>query len=175
MEKISIGIDPGKTGFLTVIGVDGIKAFYPMPLVKKELDIDTLVKWFDSIPKLFEPFDSYHCVLEDVHAMFGSSAKGTFTFGYVCGVLEALLVANRIPYTKVAPKKWQKQMWEGIPLIKKPSTSGKTQVTDTKAMSLLAAKRLFPDVDLRATERSKIPHDGKIDSLLLAEYCRRNF
>ena len=80
-----------------------------------------------------------------------------------------------IPYTKVQPKKWQKQAWEGIPLIKKPSSTGKTQVTDTKAMSLIAAKRLFPKEDLRATERSKIPHDGKVDSLLMANHCLRNF
>lgn len=116
-----------------------------------------------------------HCVIEDVHAKFGSSAKATFSFGYVCGATEAMLIAHDIPYTKVNPKKWQKEMWEGIPVQKKPSSSGKTMVNDTKLMSLMAAKRLFPEVDLRASNRSKIPHDGKVDSLLLAEYCRRKF
>ena len=172
MEKISIGIDPGKTGFITIIHGNDSPMYIAIPLVAKQLDLSSLAVIFYDLHKTN---NIIHCVLEDVHAMFGSSAKSTFTFGYVCGVIEALLVANRIPYTKVAPKKWQKQMWEGIPLIKKPSTSGKTHVTDTKAMSLLAAKRLFPNEDLRATIRSKNPHDGKIDSLLLAEYCRRNF
>ena len=172
MEKISIGIDPGKSGFITIFNGNDAPLFIAMPLVKKQIDLSHLAVIFYELKTTNRIM---HCVLEDVHAMFGSAAKATFNFGYICGVLEALLVANRIPYTKVAPKKWQKQMWEGIPLIKKPSTSGKTQVTDTKAMSLLAAKRLFPDVDLRATERSTIPHDGKIDSLLIAEYCRRNF
>ena len=170
MEKISIGIDPGKSGFITIIAVDGSIEFNPIPLIKKEIDIYAL----SSIFRAYQ-FSKVHIVVENVHAMFGSSAKGTFSFGFTCGIIEGVLSTLLIPYTKVAPKKWQKQMWEGIPLIKKPSTSGKTQVTDTKAMSLLAAKRLFPDVDLRATERSTIPHDGKIDSLLLAEYCRRNF
>ena len=41
----------------------------------------------------------------------------------------------------VTPKKWQKEMYEGI----KPNP-------DKKVMSGLAAKRLFPRQDLRRTE-----------------------
>jgi hypothetical protein len=41
---------------------------------------------------------------------------------------------------------------------------------DCKKMSELAAKRLFPNVDLRATERCKISHDGIVDALLIAYY-----
>ena len=175
MKKISIGIDPGKSGFMTVIGSDKWIVYYAMPLIKKQLDVAELASWFSGMPSLFAEFDSLHCVIEDVHAMFGSSAKSTFSFGYVCGVIEALLVSNKIPYTKVNPKTWQKEMWQGIPMVKKPSKSGKTMTTDTKAMSLMAAKRLFPNEDLRATERSTTPHDGKVDSLLIAEYCRRKF
>lgn len=169
-KKLRVGIDPGKSGFITEISVRGIIS-YPIPTIKgKFIDILELHDILENIS-----FTDAHVVLEDVHAIFGSSAKSTFSFGFVCGLIEGILVSLKIPYTKVQPKKWQKVMWEGIPVIKKPSTTGKTQVTDTKAMSLMAAKRLFPDVDLRATERSTKPHDGKIDSLLLAEYCRRNF
>ena len=66
-------------------------------------------------------------------------------------------------------------MWEGIPKQTKPSKSGKKIMTDTKAMSLLACKRIFPDIDLIDTERCKKPHDGKVDALLLMEYARRNY
>lgn len=172
MNKAYIGIDPGKNGFLTVINQKGYFEFYPIPLVGKELDI---LKINDIISSIISEESDFHCVIEDVHALYGASAGSTFIFGYVCGVLEGILVANNIPYTKVAPKKWQKQMWEGIPLQQKSSSTGKTMVTDTKLMSLMAAKRLFPKVDLRETERCKKPHDGKVDSLLIAEYCRRNF
>jgi hypothetical protein len=169
-KKISIGIDPGKSGFITEISERGVIS-YPIPTIKgKQLDIRELYEVLHN-SSLHDSF----VVLEDVHAIFGSSAKATFSFGYVCGVIEGILVSLRIPYVKVQPKKWQKEMWEGIPLMKKPSSTGKTSVTDTKAMSFMAAKRLFPDYDLRATERSTKAHDGKIDSLLIAEYCRRNF
>jgi hypothetical protein len=169
---IKIGIDPGKNGFICIM--DDISdigyiecRYYPIPVIGKEIDLKGLNIIFEN-PKL--KMGNIHCVIEDVHAIFGSSAKATFSFGWIVGVLEAMLVAHQISYTKVKPKDWQKVMWEGIPKQKKPNGR-----TDTKAMSLLAAKRLFPNEDLTATERSIKPHDGKIDALLLAEYCRRKF
>ena len=163
---IRIGIDPGKNGFISVIGESGTIVYFSIPLINTEVDLYEL----NGILRPFGMSDNVHCVIEDVHAIFGSAAKATFNFGWIVGVLEALLVAHGIPYTKVKPKDWQKEMWEGIP--KQTKANGRT---DTKAMSLLAAKRLFPNEDLRATERSKVAHDGKVDALLLAEYARRKF
>lgn len=174
---IRIGIDPGKNGYICVYeevvdeaGTNSCFTYYPIPLVKNELDISRLNDILDQYMITFG-YTNVHCVLENVHALFGASAKSTFNFGWIFGVIEGLLTANRIPYTKVAPKDWQKEMWQGIPKITK---QGKNS-TDTKAMSLLAAKRLFPNEDLRATERSVKPCHDKIDALLLAEYCRRKF
>ena len=163
---IRIGIDPGKNGFISVIGESGTIVYFSIPLINTEVDLYEL----NGILRPFGMTDNVHCVIEDVHAIFGSAAKATFNFGWIVGVLEAMLVAHNIPYTKVKPKEWQKEMWQGIPLQKKPNGR-----TDTKAMSLLAAKRLFPNEDLTATERSVKPCHDKIDALLLAEYCRRNF
>ena len=168
---IRIGIDPGKNGFICihVSGLDDFDdkfTYYPIPLINKEVDLKELCSCLVMDGKKID----VHCVIEDVHAIYGSSAKATFTFGWIVGVLEALLVAHEIPYTKVTPKVWQKEMWEGIPIQKKANKR-----TDTKAMSLLAAKRLFPNEDMRASERCKVPHDGKVDALLLAEYCKRKF
>jgi hypothetical protein len=165
---VSIGIDPGKNGFITaIIGKEFI--FAPIPLIGKFLDIHEL----NRILGEFKTLGNVHCVFEDVHARYGSSAKATFSFGFVCGATEACIIASGIPFTKVQPKEWQKIMWQGIPIQKKASSTGKTMVNDTKLMSLMACKRLFPDVDLRANNRCKIPHDGKVDSILLAEYGRR--
>ena len=142
--------------------------YYPIPLIKGEVNLHELADIFNIDASYV---GGMHCVIEDVHALFGASAKSTFNFGWIVGALEAILVSNGIPYNKVSPKDWQKEMWQGIPKITK---QGKNS-TDTKAMSLLAAKRLFPNEDLRATERSVKPCHDKIDALLLAEYCRRKF
>ena len=171
MSKVYVGIDPGANGFITIIMDHNISS-YPVPKIKTKVDYSALSGIFSIVKDMG---NEIHCVLEDVHAIFGTSAKSTFNFGHIQGFIEGCLTSEVIPYTKVQPKKWQKTMWEGIPLIQKPITSGKTMVTDTKAMSLMAAKRLFPGYDLTATERSVKPHDGKIDSLLMAEYCKRKF
>lgn len=159
-----IGIDPGKGSFLSVLRDDQV-LFYQIPMIGKEIDMEGLKKVFKGIAGA----DS-HAVIEDVHSVFGSSAKSNFEFGRVVGILESMLVAFDIPYTKIQPKKWQSSLWEGVPLQKKPN--GKT---DTKATSLIAAQRLFPTVDLRKSERAKVPDHNKVDALLIAEYCRRNF
>lgn len=170
--KIRCAINPGKSGFITVMIDETNLEFFQIPKIGKEVDLHSLDLIFKGIKELGSDLKF---VIEDVHALFGSSSKATFSFGYIVGALTAMLVSNNISFIPVQPKKWQKEMWEGVPMMKKPSSTGKTEVTDTKAMSLIAAKRIFPNVDMRASERCKNPDDNKVDSLLMAEYCRRNF
>jgi len=42
-----------------------------------------------------------------------------------------------------------------------------------KNSSIEVAKRLFPGIDLRRTERSRKDDDGLAEALLMAEYARR--
>ena len=171
-DKAYVGVDPGINGFICILHKDS-NFSYPVPKIKNKVDYQELSKLFWDIS--FEYAGKIHLVLEDVHAIFGAGAKSTFNFGHIQGFIEGCLVSYSIPYTKVQPKAWQKVMWEGIPLITKPSSTGKTKVKDTKAMSLMAAKRFHPLIDLRATERSNKPHDGKVDSLLISSYCKYKF
>ena len=156
-----IGIDPGKSGFITCFS-DSF-THYAIPKIGDEVDLSELNKIFASFPK-----DSF-AVIEDVHAIYGSSAGATFEFGWVTGILEALLVAHSISFQKITPKVWQKAMLAGIPLIKK---AGK-KTNNVKLMSEMACKRLFPDLDLRRNDRCTKLDDNKIDSILICEYARR--
>lgn len=157
-----IGIDPGKSGFITCLSGNSF-SHYAMPKIGDEVDVAELNRIISTFPK-----DSF-AVIEDVHAIFGSSAKATFEFGKIVGILEALLVANSVPFTKVAPKTWQKTMLQGIPIQKK---AGKTS-NNVKLMSEMACKRLFPDLDLRRTDRCTKPDDNKVDSILICAYAER--
>jgi len=175
---IIIGIDPGKTGAIVAINTTlGTVEKHLIPLIGNELDLASLKQI------LCKYISAPVCVyIEDVHAIFGSAAGATFTFGFVCGAIQAAVACLGLPYTLVQPKAWQKELYQGIPeirkqpiKIKKGKRTGKMiqGKMDTKAMSLLAAKRLFPKLDLRATERCKKPHDGIVDALLIATYgCR---
>ena len=163
MGKI-IGIDPGANGAITCIDETGKVEFIKvMPKIASGLDGSYLNEMIESIGKV-------DCVyIEDVHAIFGSAAKATFTFGKVCGIIEGIVIANHLRYTYVQPKVWQKEMFQGVKEVRKP----KTNRVDTKAMSELACKRLFPAVKFTATDRCTKTHDGMTDSCLIAEWGRR--
>lgn len=174
-STLYIGIDPGKDGYIC-INYKGKIEFRKMPMIsKKVFDVQKLSDIMSDIKDLSNSVLFTHCVLEDVHAVFGSAAGSTFAFGYGCGLVEMALVCNKIPFSKVAPKKWQKEMFEGVPLIQKSSSTGKTMVSDTKKMAEVAAKRLFPDIDFKDTARCTTSHDGKIDATLMCEYSKRNY
>lgn len=175
MTKVYIGIDPGKAGGIMILNrksgtsVEG----NVMPLIGKEYDVRKIFEILSGAAT--EDSKACFCAIEDVHAIYGSSAGSTFEFGYGVGLLEGIVVALGIPYAKIQPKKWQKEMFEGIPNQQKKSSTGKTMVNDTKKMAEMAASRLFPDIDLKASSRCKKVHDGMVDALLIAEYAKRKF
>lgn len=97
------------------------------------------------------------CVIERVHAMPKQGVSSSFNFGVNYGMIMGLLEALSIPYETVLPQKWKREFG----------------VTADKNTSIAVAKRMFPEVDLRRTDRCKVDHDGKAEALLMAEYARR--
>ena len=174
--KIRIGIDVGKQGALFVHNEDGTYLTYKMPLIAKEYDLAAL----SNILIEYCQVEGVMVVLEDLRAIFGSSAGATFSFGMGFGIIQALLVAYQIPYTLVYPKEWQKMCFQGIPEIRKPQSekqkiANRKGSIDTKAMALLAAKRLYPSYPINFGGRATKAHDGLIDAILLCHYAKQKF
>lgn len=171
-----IGIDVGMQGAIAGITDEGNCVFrFVTPTIGPEIDWDKFRKY------LTEPVPR-HVFIELVHAIHGSSAKATFKFGGCFEGCKAILAGLNVPYTLVQPKVWQKMMYVGVQEIRKPNVlikvgkhagSSKKGNRDTKAMSLIAVKRLFGYVDLKRTPACEGPHDGIVDALLIAEYGRR--
>lgn len=171
MASIRGAFDVGKDGALVVFEGDTIIYKIVTPKIGDQIDLRKIKEILSTLD-----LKNIHIVIEDVHAIFGSSAKATFNFGWSLGILEGLLTMAQIPYTKVAPKDWQREMWQGVkPIYKPQKTEGQRKIVDTKATSLLAAQRLFPTIDFRKSERADKPHDGIVDAILMADYCRRKF
>lgn len=165
-----IGIDPGSKGFVSVLRENGERKFYAI----SDGDMLDLATFIQQEIKFGAP--RVHCIMEDVHAVFGSSAKATFAFGEINGYIKGILVASGCPYTLIQPKLWQKEIWQNQDMVYtyKPGKDGQTRkAVDTKNTSYNAARRLFPDLDLRKTERCKNFDDNKVDSILITEYARR--
>lgn len=142
---IYIGIDPGKSGALAVIWPDG----------------KTIVRTFDEEEYriILESVDSMNtkCCLERVGAMPGQGVNSMFHFGENYGFIQGLLMAYSIPYELVTPSKWKKEF----------------QVTGNKNSSIAVCKRLFPNVNLRRTDRCRKDDDNMAEALLLAEFAKR--
>ena len=95
MEKIVIGIDPGSLGFLSCIMPNGNIEFKSINESSVDALNKTLCEWINKA-SVYEW--GVIVVMEQVHAIFGSSAKATFSFGEIFGILKGLIMANNIPY-----------------------------------------------------------------------------
>ena len=149
-----IGIDPGKKGGICFLDRERKIKYVAMP----EASI---------IHELFKDLEDCFCVIEKAQAMSKPGVKqgitSMFNYGVGYGILIGILTANRIPYTEVAPRKWQSEM---IPKAKKGGS---------KIEALRVAKQLYPSEKFLASDRCRVPHDGIVDAILLAEYARRKF
>lgn len=167
MSKSYMGIDPGAKGFIA-IQADGEFEHYPLA----GLDLYEMADLFTGI-KARHP--NIVCVIEDVRAIHGSASTATFSFGMNKGALLAFLCAYRIPYEQVLPQVWQRAMWTNSDTVTKKAgaAEGKRKAIDTKATSTNAAKRIFPWLDYRKSDKSRVIDDNKVDATLLSEYARR--
>jgi crossover junction endodeoxyribonuclease RuvC len=167
MSKLIIGIDPGKEGGIAILHPHCDPQVWPMPLIGDGIDgaaIRSLV--IGAVASS----TSVTIGIEKVGAMPGQGVTSMFSFGFGCGIIEGVVQACGWPYVKIQPQAWQKVALEGVSPIYK-SVKGQQQ-KDSKAMAEVAARRLFPDVNLLATERSKVSHKGIVDALLIAHYLR---
>ena len=166
-----MSIDPGSKGFICT-QIDGVFKHY-------SIEDNDLYQLSEIMAEIRSKYDNLVCVIEDVHSIFGSSAKSTFNFGFNKGYLIGLLAANKIPYVLVQPKEWQKVVWNNADMVvsyKQVNVKDKIvskKVVDTKATSINAAKRLFPTMDFRKSEKAKNIDDNKVDATLMCEYARR--
>lgn len=164
---IFIGIDPGKRGAIAEMETFGhVMSAKPMPVVRskrrEEIDVYVLKLMLEAAVKNGNGLRA-HAFVERQQPLPGKlgGAIANFHRGYGLGLLEGMLACMAIPYTLVTPQSWQKVMLAG------------TNGSDTKAKALHAYSRLQFPRDMLLIGRSKKPHDGIVDAVLLAEYGRR--
>lgn len=159
---IYIGIDPGKDGGFSALDDSGrIVSMMKTPIIGKEYDVRGIVQFLSQFTN-----DQLHVGIENVHAIQNAGRTSNFTFGKGLGILIGVVEGMGLPYTMVTPQTWQKNAWSGIPVLKKGNSK------DTKGMSLVASRRLFPDHDFTVSVRATKPHDGMIDATLIAYHLK---
>jgi crossover junction endodeoxyribonuclease RuvC len=158
-----IGIDPGLDGAIAILA-DGLpERCYSMPTLPsgkgtgRILDLHDLA---DLIRELTEdaPAIAKKAFVEKQTAFKKQGLASTGKTFEQYGMIQALLAAHRWPMQIVRPQEWQKEMFCG------------DASKDTKAASLLCAKRTFPSFGWPVQKAKQI---GCADALNIAEYGRR--
>lgn len=158
---IYVGIDPGTDGAVAFILPDN-----KIRVLKFKSDLQKALHFFRQLKK-----ESTLVALEDVHAVFGSAATATFSFGREVGRVIGILQALELEFIMVSPFDWQARICNVLP---KASTWGFAKpVRDKmnrdhkklrKIESCRAAHVAFSDLDTK--------HDGICDAVNIARYCK---
>jgi crossover junction endodeoxyribonuclease RuvC len=166
---IYIGIDPGLTGAVAVIGPKATIDLIDAPVCevdtgKKNKKGKKVVR-NELIPQqMANVLDDYqynygadmHVFIEKVHSMKDQGVASTFNFGMGFGIWIGILAALKIPHTFVTPQAWKKATMQGF---------------KDKDASRIRAQQLFPQcVDKLNLKK----HVGRSDALLIAEFGRRS-
>lgn len=122
--SIFLGVDPGMSGGLAVLG-------FEKPLLfpfrdRTEKDISDLFKGFACA-------DAF-CMIESVHSFPGQGVSSSFSFGRNFGLLLGSLYVSGIPFELISPQKWQKSL--------NCMTGGDKNVTKTLAQRLYPAEKI---------------------------------
>lgn len=138
------------------------KTFYDLPAIRRFLVEQDVAFVYLEIQQPQSKPELHRCKRCDTPVVAAPSQGITSTFmtGRGYGALEGMLAGIPIPYKLVHPRSWQPKLL--------PAGSG-----DTKGRARLAAKAMFPTMDLRGSDRCRTDHTGVVDALLIAVFGAR--
>ena len=144
MDKIYIGIDPGKSGGICFISGDDIRTF-KCPSTTHDMTEELI---------LAKDIGQCTAIVEKVHAFPGQGVTSCFNFGYNYGLWLGILSALKIPYKLVPPVKWMKYF--SVPKMEKK---------DRKNYLKQLAQQMYPEHKVTLYNA---------DAILLAKYLQKN-
>jgi len=102
MNRLTIGIDPGKSGAIAIIWPDGEMC---KSVARGDWTPADQVNWL-----LGFDLDGAVAYIEKVHSSPQMGVVSAFSFGRSMGFLLGVLATLKIPYHEVRPQKWQSAM-----------------------------------------------------------------
>ncbi len=153
------GIDPGTNGAIAVLDSEN-----PDSVELLDLKKNTIFEVFDWMEGKISSFSAGEIWIEDIHSMYGMSAKSNFGFGRNLGIVTAIAEIFQgeapdkaeITIKTVTPKIWQKYI--GITVKGKAI---KKQVAEI-------AQDLYPTAIVHGKRGGLL--DGRSDALMIAHY-----
>lgn len=170
MSKFVLGIDLGANGGFALLNSNKeLVKFAPMPKHPVDGGIDHYeVEGFFASVKGAIGKNELVVATEKLHSIYGSSASSNYTFGSNNGYVNGLIHVWFGRDTKrIIARRWQKFLFE---LCNTEETKRKDGKRDTKSMAREAIESLYPDEDLKKSNRHKYSHDGTVDAIGIALY-----
>lgn len=151
-----IGVDPGKSGGICLFDGEELKSVMTMPIYEQENGKDTID--FKKVSEYFKSIKPDKVYIEKVGAMKAQGVSSMFNFGFTTGGLHGICAALEITLITVTPQKWKKYILnEKYDHVEKEGT-------------ILFCQDMFPKVNLLATARSKVPHNGMADAIAIGYF-----
>ena len=164
MNRLVVGIDPGKDGALVALDFEGkakriclTKEMFTLPVGKgsrREYDAAAMA---NCLVELHALFGVELVVIEKQQARPGNGVSSMFSLGFGTGLWHGVVAALGIPMQVVHPKTWQKRVLKDVP-------------GQGKGRAILLCKQRLPTVCLTPGRKRK-PHDGIADASCMALYA----
>jgi len=156
MERVIVGIDPGKKGAIAILSEDGsLLDLFDMPLTEKGKR--GVVDARQLIDMLRDRCGTV--VIEKVGYVPGDGGQGAFSFGEAAGVARGVVEALGFDLVMPRPQDWRK--WHGL-------TGADDHVV------IQTAREIYPEANVFSggKKRDGTPgiKDGRTDALLIARY-----
>ena len=159
------GIDPGANGAIAVLDSENPDSVALLDLKKNSIKeihnfirVHLTIQWDGSV---LSTKPKYKIWVEDIHSMYGMSAKSNFSFGKNLGIVTAIAeIFTELPPNTVTPKIWQKYI--GV------TAKGKA----IKKQVAKIAQYLYPRAQLHGKRGGLL--DGRSDALMIAYYGLHN-
>jgi len=148
MEKLIVGIDPGKKGAISFLSLDA-----------SSLELFDMPSLFEFVKLIKERRNKILRVFIEKQQPFPKQGVvSTSRLMRHYGELLGSLIALEIPLEEVPPRTWQKEF----------HYPGKLNKKERKLFSIQKALSLFPHADIKKK-------DGRAEAVLIAEFGRRKF
>jgi crossover junction endodeoxyribonuclease RuvC len=148
-----IGIDPGMSGAVAVVGPTGVSVF-DMPTVEVRGKRYVCPHGLRAVLSHADLQPARAVVLEHVQGVQGTGATSAFSFGRSFGLVEGVVAALGLPLTLVRPQVWTKAL----------------NVSRDKGAHRQAASNLWPK---QAELFARVKDDGRADAALLCHWWLR--
>jgi crossover junction endodeoxyribonuclease RuvC len=165
-----IGIDPGLSGALAIVGPKGLVAVQDMPVMQRAMAAGLVKNQVNAaaVTKLLKEWISGYDKVEilvvlEHQAPFripGSKPQGSssvFSLGHTAGILEGVVVALGLPHREVTPVTWKKAL--GLPGGAK-----------NKGVVRSRTQRLYPEAPL-----TRVMDHNRAEAIMIARYGYEEF